>query len=113
MKFVLTALIKIKVINQFTCLFSAPGTQDDGATGRRMRKLSVGQYDNDVPGQPSYTRCGWMKSPATDQAVNPGSPIPLRETNEVNHEEFFKEYLLLNQMSSGESHVHAQCPHSV
>ncbi|NXK80979.1 TENS3 protein, partial [Amazona guildingii] len=51
--------------------------------GRRMRKLSVGQYDNDVPGQPSYTRCGWMKSPATDQAVNTGSPIPLGETNEM------------------------------
>ncbi|KQK80839.1 tensin-3 [Amazona aestiva] len=61
----------------------APGTQDDNATGRRMRKLSVGQYDNDVAGQPSYTRCGWMKSPATDQAVNTGSPIPSGETNEM------------------------------
>uniref|UniRef100_A0A672TSD6 Tensin 3 n=1 Tax=Strigops habroptila TaxID=2489341 RepID=A0A672TSD6_STRHB len=60
-----------------------PSQHDDGATGRRIRKLSVGQYDNDVPGQPSYTRCGWMKSPATDQAVNAGSPIPLGESNEM------------------------------
>ncbi|XP_071660781.1 tensin-3 isoform X4 [Patagioenas fasciata] len=56
--------------------------QDD-ATGGRIRKLSVGQYDNDVAGQPSYNRCGWMKSPATDQAVNPGSPVPVGETKEM------------------------------
>ncbi|KFQ45945.1 Tensin-3, partial [Nestor notabilis] len=62
---------------------SQHGTKDDDATGGRIRKLSVGQYDNDVPGQPSYTRCGWMKSPATDQAVNTGSPVPLGETNEM------------------------------
>ncbi|KFO64593.1 Tensin-3 [Corvus brachyrhynchos] len=51
------------------------GMQDDDATGKRLRKLSVGQYDNDVPGEPSYNRCGWMKSPATHQAVIPGSPM--------------------------------------
>ncbi|KFW72977.1 Tensin-3 [Pygoscelis adeliae] len=58
-------------------------TQDDNAAGGRIRKLSVGQYDNDVPGQPLYNRCGWMKSPATDQAVDPGSPIPVGETKEM------------------------------
>ncbi|KAK1197403.1 TENS3 protein, partial [Pygoscelis papua] len=58
-------------------------TQDDNATGGRIRKLSVGQYDNDVPGPPLYNRCGWMKSPATDQAVDPGSPIPVGETKEM------------------------------
>ncbi|XP_009080216.1 PREDICTED: tensin-3-like, partial [Acanthisitta chloris] len=57
--------------------------QDYGASGKRIRKLSVGQYDNDVPGQPSYNRCGWLKSPATDQAVNPGSPIAVGETKEM------------------------------
>ncbi|KFR00219.1 Tensin-3 [Nipponia nippon] len=62
---------------------SRNGTQDDDATGGRIRKLSVGQYDNDVPGQPSYNRCGWMKSPAADQAVNPASPIPVGETKEM------------------------------
>ncbi|XP_064025998.1 tensin-3 isoform X2 [Pogoniulus pusillus] len=61
----------------------APGVQDDGATEGRMRKLSVGQYDNDVPGQPLYNKLGWMKSPAADQAVNPGSPILVRKTKEM------------------------------
>ncbi|NWZ45970.1 TENS3 protein, partial [Haliaeetus albicilla] len=87
-KFVLTALTDKKpkpnqFINQFTYLFSATGTQDDDATGGRIRKLSVGQYDNDVPGQLSYNRCGWMKSPATDQAVNPGSLIPVGDSKEM------------------------------
>ncbi|NXK41497.1 TENS3 protein, partial [Piprites chloris] len=62
---------------------SQHGMQDDGATGKRIRKLSVGQYDNDVPGQPSCNRCGWMMSPATDQAVILESPIALGETKEM------------------------------
>ncbi|XP_075274652.1 tensin-3 isoform X10 [Opisthocomus hoazin] len=61
----------------------ATGTQDDDTTGGRIRKLSVGQYDNDVPGQPLYNRGGWMKSPAADQAVNPGSPVPAGGTKEM------------------------------
>ncbi|XP_071592327.1 tensin-3 [Heliangelus exortis] len=44
--------------------------QDDNGTGGRIRKLSIGQYDNDVPGQPPFNRCAWMKSPATDHAVS-------------------------------------------
>ncbi|XP_051468833.1 tensin-3 isoform X3 [Apus apus] len=63
--------------------FVKSGVQDDNATRGRIRKLSIGQYDNDVPGQPSYNRCGWMKSPATDQAVNPGSPVPVGETKQI------------------------------
>ncbi|KFV86249.1 Tensin-3 [Struthio camelus australis] len=51
--------------------------------GGRIRKLSVGQYDNDVQGQPTYTRCGWVKSPAVDQAINPGSLIAAGETKEM------------------------------
>uniref|UniRef100_A0A8B9ZGV0 Tensin 3 n=1 Tax=Anas platyrhynchos TaxID=8839 RepID=A0A8B9ZGV0_ANAPL len=77
---------KLEVINRNP---SQHGSQDDDATVGRNRKLSVGQYDNDFPGQPLYSRCGWMKSPAADQAVNPGSLIPLGETKEVNSEEFF------------------------
>ncbi|XP_068008702.1 tensin-3 isoform X4 [Melanerpes formicivorus] len=61
----------------------APSMQDDGAAEGRIRKLSVGQYDNDVPGQPLYNRLGWMKSPAADQAVNPGSPVPVGKTKEM------------------------------
>ncbi|NXJ99543.1 TENS3 protein, partial [Corythaixoides concolor] len=71
---------KLEVTNRSP---SQHGTQDDNATGGRIRKLSVGQYDNDVPGQSAYNRCGWMKSPAADQAVNPGSPIPVGETKEM------------------------------
>ncbi|NXP52428.1 TENS3 protein, partial [Heliornis fulica] len=59
------------------------GLRDDGAPGGRLRKLSVGQYDNDGPGQLPYNKCGWMKPPAADQAVNPGSPVPLGETEEM------------------------------
>ncbi|NXM07616.1 TENS3 protein, partial [Tyrannus savana] len=70
-------------LNQLAYLFSATGMQDDGATGKRMRKLSVGQYDNDVPGQPSCNRCGWMTSPATDQTIILESPIALGETKEM------------------------------
>ncbi|NXN50917.1 TENS3 protein, partial [Rynchops niger] len=62
---------------------SRHGTQDSDAAGGRIRKLSVGQYDNNVPGQPLYNRCGWMKSPTADQTVNPGSPIPVGETKEM------------------------------
>ncbi|NXD28239.1 TENS3 protein, partial [Spelaeornis formosus] len=51
--------------------------------GKRLRKLSVGQYDNDVPGEPSYNRCGWMKSPATHQTVIPGSPVAVGKTKET------------------------------
>ncbi|XP_056194678.1 tensin-3 isoform X9 [Falco biarmicus] len=61
----------------------ATGTQGEDAAGGRIRKLSVGQYDNDVPGQASYGRCGWMKSPAADQAVNPASPTPAGEMKEM------------------------------
>ncbi|NXP08582.1 TENS3 protein, partial [Thinocorus orbignyianus] len=59
------------------------GTQDGDASGGRIRKLSVGQYDNNVSGQPSYNRCGWMVSPAADQTVNPGSLIPVGEPKEM------------------------------
>ncbi|NXU02369.1 TENS3 protein, partial [Buphagus erythrorhynchus] len=61
----------------------ATGMQDDDAAGKRLRKLSVGQYDNDIPGDPSYNRCGWMKSPATHQAVIPGSLFAGGKTKEM------------------------------
>ncbi|XP_059706604.1 tensin-3 isoform X8 [Haemorhous mexicanus] len=61
----------------------ATGMQDDDATGKRLRKLSVGQYDNDIPGESSYNRCGWMKSPANHQAVIPRSPIAGGKTKEM------------------------------
>uniref|UniRef100_A0A8C3DGA8 Tensin 3 n=1 Tax=Corvus moneduloides TaxID=1196302 RepID=A0A8C3DGA8_CORMO len=73
---------KLEVTNRNPS-WHATGMQDDDATGKRLRKLSVGQYDNDVPGEPSYNRCGWMKSPATHQAVIPGSPVAVGKTKEM------------------------------
>ncbi|NXB36974.1 TENS3 protein, partial [Eulacestoma nigropectus] len=61
----------------------ATGMQNDDATVKRLRKLSVGQYDNDVPGEPSYNRCGWIKSPATHQNVIPGSPVAVGKNKEM------------------------------
>ncbi|NWS00642.1 TENS3 protein, partial [Motacilla alba] len=61
----------------------ATGVQDDDATGKRLRKLRVGQYDNDIPGESSYNRCGWMKSPASHQAVIPRSPVGGGKTKEM------------------------------
>uniref|UniRef100_A0A8C2YG79 Tensin 3 n=1 Tax=Coturnix japonica TaxID=93934 RepID=A0A8C2YG79_COTJA len=72
--------------------FSTTGSKDNDAVVGRNRKLSVGQYDNDFPGQSLYSGCGWMKPLVTDQAVNPGSLIPLGETEEVNSEEFCKKW---------------------
>lgn len=105
MKFALTALIGggEKLINQCTFLFLAPSMQEDGAAEGRIRKLSVGQYDNDVPGQPLYNRLGWMKSPAADQAVNPGSPIPVGKTKEVKDEEFVMTCFLKQWPTGGAS----------
>lgn len=74
--------------------FSTTGSKDNDAVVGRNRKLSVGQYDNDFPGQSLYSGCGWMKSVVADQAVNPGSLIPVGETKEVNSEEFCKKCLL-------------------
>ncbi|KFP91971.1 Tensin-3, partial [Apaloderma vittatum] len=71
---------KLEVTNRNS---SRCGMQDDDTTGARIRKLSVGQYDNNDPGQLSYNKFGWMKSPSTDQAVNPGSSVPGVETKEM------------------------------
>ncbi|XP_052553614.1 tensin-3 isoform X5 [Tympanuchus pallidicinctus] len=59
------------------------GSKDNEAVVGRNRKLSVGQYDNDFPGQSLYSGGGWMKSPVPDQAVNPGLLIPVGETKEM------------------------------
>ncbi|NWR92646.1 TENS3 protein, partial [Furnarius figulus] len=71
---------KLEVTNRS---HSRHGVQDDDAAGKRIRKMSVGQYDNDVPGQSSCNRCGWVTSPATDQAVMPGSPVAVGDTKEM------------------------------
>ncbi|XP_059584543.1 tensin-3 isoform X5 [Alligator mississippiensis] len=72
---------KVELPNRnFSC--HVPGSQEDDTSGGRIRKLSLGQYDNDVPGQLPFTKCGWMKSTGIDPAVNPGSLIAVGETKE-------------------------------
>lgn len=87
-------LRSLSVCLLFYYLFASTGSPGDDTSGGRLRKLSLGQYDNDVPGQQPYTRCGWMKSTAIDQAVNPGSLIAVGETKEVNKRELFKKGLM-------------------
>uniref|UniRef100_A0A8C3R7I0 Tensin 3 n=1 Tax=Cyanoderma ruficeps TaxID=181631 RepID=A0A8C3R7I0_9PASS len=74
---------KLEITNRSPSGHATGMQDDDDATGERLRKLSVGQYDNDVPGEPSYNRCGWMKSPATHQAVIPGSQVAGGKTKEM------------------------------
>ncbi|XP_069317627.1 tensin-3 isoform X1 [Eulemur rufifrons] len=63
----------------------APGRQGSLANeplGGRLRKLSLGQYDNDAGGQLSFSKCGWGKA-AVDQAPNLApfpSPADVKET---------------------------------
>ncbi|XP_064409352.1 tensin-3 isoform X2 [Latimeria chalumnae] len=49
------------------------GLQPDNASTGRTRKLSVGQYDNDMPGHPAYPRCAWVKTPETTTNAGPFS----------------------------------------
>uniref|UniRef100_A0A8D0BXD6 Tensin 3 n=1 Tax=Salvator merianae TaxID=96440 RepID=A0A8D0BXD6_SALMN len=54
---------------------SQQASQEDNVTCGRSRKLSLGQYDNDV----LHTKCGWT---AVDYAESPGSAVPRREIKE-------------------------------
>ncbi|XP_036594215.1 tensin-3 [Trichosurus vulpecula] len=55
----------------------------DDSSGGRIRKLSLGQYDNDSPGQPSFTGCGWVKATNMDTVPTLGSFITSGETKET------------------------------
>lgn len=66
-----------------TLLCAALGSQVDGVLGRQNRKLSLGQYDNDVPTQPLYTKCGWKKPAAADDSEHLVSLVSVGETKEV------------------------------
>ncbi|XP_077159306.1 tensin-3 isoform X3 [Paroedura picta] len=59
------------------------GSQGDCVLGGRSRKLSFGQYDNDVPAQPLYAKCRWVKPGAFDHPESPGPVAPGGETKEV------------------------------
>ncbi|ERE90717.1 tensin-3 [Cricetulus griseus] len=40
----------------------SPGQQGDESIAGRLRKLSLGQYDNDAGSQVSFSKCGWAKA---------------------------------------------------
>nr|KAF6470469.1 tensin 3 [Molossus molossus] len=59
------------------------GSPGDALLGRRFRKLSLGQYDNDAGGPPAFSRGGWGQPAGVEQA--PGlapflSPTDAKET---------------------------------
>ncbi|XP_074054350.1 tensin-3 isoform X6 [Macrotis lagotis] len=55
----------------------------DDSSGGRMRKLSLGQYDNSSSGQSSFTGCGWIKTTTIDPVPTLGSFINSGETKET------------------------------
>ncbi|XP_043820802.1 tensin-3 isoform X3 [Dromiciops gliroides] len=55
----------------------------DDPSGGRIRKLSLGQYDNDSSGQPSFTGCGWVKATNMDPVPTLGPYITSGETKET------------------------------
>lgn len=60
----------------------SPGRQGDDPVGGRLRKLSIGQYDNDSGSQVTFSKCGWGKAGA-DSAPSLGSfssPADIKET---------------------------------
>lgn len=60
----------------------SPGRQGDDPVGGRLRKLSIGQYDNDAGSQVTFSKCGWGKA-GVDSAPSLGSfssPADIKET---------------------------------
>ncbi|XP_008061296.1 tensin-3 [Carlito syrichta] len=58
------------------------GSSADEPLGGRLRKLSLGQYDNEAGGQLSFSKCGWGKA-SVDQApslVPFPSPADVKES---------------------------------
>ncbi|XP_029445549.1 tensin-3 isoform X1 [Rhinatrema bivittatum] len=66
--------------NRDTCQQGSP--TDNNSRGSRIRKLSIGHYDNEVPGQPPHARYGWMKS--LEQPSSPGTFPPAGQMKEMN-----------------------------
>ncbi|XP_037693144.1 tensin-3 isoform X2 [Choloepus didactylus] len=63
-----------------------PGRQgpvSEDPLGGRLRKLSLGQYDNDAGGQPPFSKCGWGKTTHVDQAPHLSSFLTSADTKET------------------------------
>lgn len=57
------------------------GSSGDDPIGGRLRKLSIGQYDNDAASQVTFSKCGWGKA-GVDPAPSLGSfssPADIKE----------------------------------
>ncbi|XP_076974847.1 tensin-3 isoform X2 [Tamandua tetradactyla] len=64
----------------------APGRQgsvNEDPLGGRLRKLSLGQYDNDAGGQPPFSKCAWGKTTHMDQAPHLSSFLTSADTKET------------------------------
>lgn len=62
-------------------VFLLTGSTGDESIGGRLRKLSLGQYDNDAVTQVSFSKCGWGKA-GVDPAPSLGpfsSPADIKE----------------------------------
>uniref|UniRef100_A0ACB8FV49 Uncharacterized protein n=1 Tax=Sphaerodactylus townsendi TaxID=933632 RepID=A0ACB8FV49_9SAUR len=64
-------------------LLESTGSPGDCVLGGRSRKLSFGQYDNDLPTQSLYAKCGWGKSSAIDHPESPRPVVPGGEAKEA------------------------------
>ncbi|XP_042637372.1 tensin-3 [Orycteropus afer afer] len=60
-----------------------PGRQGDDPLGGRLRKLSLGQYDNDAGGQSSFPKCSWGKTTTMDQDPSLKSFLASVDTKET------------------------------
>ncbi|KAM8770564.1 tensin-3 isoform 2-T5 [Rhynchonycteris naso] len=63
-----------------------PGSAGDEPLGRRFRKLSLGQYDNDAGGPPAFSTCGWGKPPGAEPSPSLApflSPMDTKETEKL------------------------------
>lgn len=62
-------------------VFLLTDSTGDESIGGRLRKLSLGQYDNDAVTQVSFSKCGWGKA-GVDPAPSLGpfsSPADIKE----------------------------------
>lgn len=55
----------------------------DEPLGRRFRKLSLGQYDNNAGGQPAFSRCGWVSTTGAEQTPSLAAFLSPAEAKEV------------------------------
>lgn len=71
----------MRILLRSPFIFLLTGSSGDESIGGRLRKLSLGQYDNDAGSQVSFSKCGWGKA-SVDPAPSLGpfsSPADIKE----------------------------------